>query len=161
MRNNIDPSSNFGMRCNEIVLYSRLAKMVKENLSVTLLKRYDVEPTHKFDYTQVRRVILEELKTIRHLPRVIQKMICKDLCDNVKKRVKELNFSRYDNMNINKYKYEPTTFGLVLQRCTNAQVTTLPTIIVESGSKKLEFIQNLNEFERLISAILENFWLVR
>ena len=38
----------------------------------------------------------------------------------------------------------------------NAQVTTLPTMIVESGSKKLEFIQNLNEFER-IRAILENF----
>ena len=58
-------------------------------------RKYDVEPRNRFSCTKVRQIIQEEFASIKHLPSVLQKMACKELCDKVKKKVKELNFSRY------------------------------------------------------------------
>merc|ERR1712126_370775 len=58
-------------------------------------RRYDVEPVIQFNVTKVKQVIFEEFAAIKHLPTVNQKVTCKDLCNTIKRKVKDLGFARY------------------------------------------------------------------
>ena len=58
-------------------------------------RRYDVEPSIPFNKAKVEQVISEEFEAMKHLPAFNQKIVCKGLSNDIKRKVKELGFSRY------------------------------------------------------------------
>lgn len=71
------------------------ASEVKEPPPAPRQNKHPLEPVDVFDITKVNTIIREELVKIKNLPSVNQNIICADIANDIKRRVKMLKYNRY------------------------------------------------------------------